>query len=523
MTGDPLAQDWDVLVIGTGMGGGTLGRALAEGGMRVLFLEMGQAGHRREETPLDLGLADPVARRVRGLWPEPLHATVDGSEAVFHAALGSGPGGSSVFYAATLERPEPHDLDHSDARPHPTGGWPVSHAEMAPWFDAAEEIYEIRGERDPLSDVPTPNLRPAPPPGEGDAAIMARLAANGLHPYRLHAAVRYVEGCTECFGRKCPRACKMDARSAGVEPALATGRAALVTGATVTRLVADGTGVTAVEFVRDGRHHLIHAPRIVLSAGALSSPRLLLASACEAWPTGLANRSDQVGRNLMFHLDERFVLWPGRDARFTGPSKAVGFRDLYFHDGHRLGMVQAVGVDVTYGQIVHYLREGLGQTPLRNSRLAREAMRLPALFAAKVLGDAKLFVGLLEDLPMPENRVMLNPDAPSQIRLTYSVSPELRARRAIFRKAIRAAFRGQRTMFVSPRPMPNYGHPSGTCRMGTDPRDSVLAPDGRAHGLSNLWVVDASFMPTSMGVNPSLTIAANALRVADGMLREAAP
>ena len=149
---------WDVIVIGTGMGGGTAGRALAEAGKSVLFLEKGRQGFRTERQGIDQTMMDPVARSIRGFWPDHVHATVNGRQHSFFAPLGSGPGGSSVFYAAALERPEPHDLDHSDARPHPTGGWPVSYEQMRPWLDAAEAMFHVHGEMDPLCTVPCPGL-----------------------------------------------------------------------------------------------------------------------------------------------------------------------------------------------------------------------------------------------------------------------------------------------------------------------------------------------------------------------------
>jgi len=514
MNAEVLAAPWDCIVIGTGIGGGTAGRALAEAGHRVLFIEKGTAGRRTEETPLDNAIADPFARSVRGFWPDRVSARLDGRMQEFHAALGSGVGGSSVFYAATLERPEPHDLDHSEDRPHPTGGWPVSHAEMRPWFDEAERLYAIHGEPDPLSDITCPNLSVPPEPSAGDRIIIDRLRANGLNPYRLHAAVRYLEGCRECFGRKCPRPCKMDGRSAGVEPALAMGRAAVLERAEVTRLLGKAGRITGLELRLDGQLVTIAAPRVILAAGALVSPRLMLASACEDWPRGCANGSDQVGRNLMFHLNEMFALFAGQDAAASGPSKSVGFRDLYFHDGQRLGMVQAMGVDAGHGEILHNLRQRAARTRLGQTRAAQELARLPAAIAHRILGGAKLFVGLLEDMPLPDNRVTLDPDDPARIRFDYDISAELLARRSTFRKGIRSAFRGSRVLFLNHAPEPNFGHPSGTLRMGSDPGSSVIGPDGRCHEIENLWVADASFMPTSMGVNPSLTIAAHALRLA---------
>jgi len=517
---DIIARQWDVIVIGTGIGGGVAGRALAEAGHSVLFVEMGRAGLRAEQTGLDIGMADPVARSVRGLWPDPVRAEVNGMAQEFFAPLGSGVGGSSVFYAATLERPERHDLDDSPARPHPTGGWPVSFAAMQPWFDAATAMFALHGEPDPLSDIPHPALIAPPPPQPGDAMIMARLAQNGLNPYRLHTALRYLEGCAECLGHKCPRACKMDGRSAGVEPALATGRAHLLTDCSVTHLARDGARVTRVFAQKGGEAITLSARHIVLAAGALSSPRLLLASRSEADPGGIGNAGGLVGRNLMFHLNEIFALWPGRAAGFAGPSKSVGFRDLYFAENQRLGMVQAMGVDVGYGEIVHHLRGRVAGSWLRHIPGAMDATRIPAAVGAKLMGQAKVFVGLLEDLPYAENRVTHDPDHPARIAMSYRIAPELLARRKIFRRLIRRAFRGQRTAFLTHRPEPNFGHPCGTLAMGRDPAKSVLDASCRPHGIDNLWVTDASVFPTSMGVNPSLTIAANALRVAATLTEE---
>ncbi len=512
---------WDVIVIGTGIGGGTAGRALAEAGLKVLFLEMGRSTYRKEETSIDQSAFDPVARAIRGLWPVPVDAKINGTPQSVFAPLGSGLGGSSVFYAATLERPEPHDLDDSAARRHPTGGWPVSFAKMLPWYDKAQKIYHVNGTPDPLSDQPIDALRAGPAPSPGDAAIIARLQANGLNPYQLHAAIARLPGCAECLGRKCPRACKMDGRSAGVEPALSTGRAALLTRCEVTRLNFDQGQVTSVTARIDQEDVTLSAPHFVLAAGALSSPRILLASTSEAAPTGIGNGADQVGRNLMFHLNEMFAIWPGKSAGEPGPSKSVGFRDLYFAEGQRLGMVQAMGVDVGYGEIVHYLRQRVENSSLKRVPGALDATRIPAAIGAKLLGTAKVFVGLLEDLPYPENRVLHDPEDTQKITLNYQISDELMSRRHLFRRLIKRSFRGTRTAFLNQRAEPNLGHPCGTLKMGEDPRTSATTPDGRVHGASNLWVTDASIFPTSMGVNPSLTIAANALRVADNILQSA--
>lgn len=516
------AQIWDVIVIGTGIGGGTIGRALAEGGQRVLFLEKGPRGHRAEAQGLNDAIFVPQARSVRGYWPDPLHARLNGRHSAFYAPLGSGVGGSSVFYAATLERPERHDLDHSPDRPHPTGGWPVGFDAMLPWYARAAQMYQLSGSADPLSAEPEMPLRAPPPLSSTDAALKSAFESSGLHPYNLHAAIAHLPGCASCLGRKCPRACKMDGRSAGVDPALATGRATLLDRCEVTRLLGTDRNVIGVEAQKNGKTLTFRARRYVLAGGALGSPRLLLASASTAWPQGAGNGTGLVGRNLMFHMNEMLAVWPPRGTPVSGPSKALSLRDLYHRDGQRFGTVQAMGIDAAYGEIVFYLNNMLERSALRSWRFLRPLTRVPAAIAAQLFGQAKIFVGLLEDLPYPGNRVVHDPADPGKLAIDYTFQPELLTRRRAFRRAIRAAFRGNRMTFLGLTPELNFGHPCGTLRFGSDPTTSVLTPDCRSHEIDNLYVVDASFMPTSMGVNPSLTIAANALRVADSLLKEAA-
>jgi choline dehydrogenase-like flavoprotein len=519
MTAEIRNAQWDVIVIGTGMGGGLIGRRLAERGLKVLFLEKGPQGYRSERQGLNPEMFDPTARQLRGYWPGPIRARINGRASEFFGPIGAGVGGSSVFYAATLERPERHDLEATETRPHPTGGWPVGFDAMRDWYAEAEDLLHICGDPDPLSPEQETPLRPAPPLSAPDAALMQSLRAAGLHPYRLHAAIRHVPGCHGCLGVKCPKPCKMDGRSAGVEPALATGNAALLDRCEVRRLCGTSQTITHIEVTRGGEAFTLTAPQIVLASGALGSPRLLLASASEVWPEGCANGSGLVGRNLMFHLNEIFALWPPRGTPDSGPSKAISLRDFYHSDGQRFGTVQSMGIAAGYGEIVHTLNGMFDRSALRHLRPLRHFTRLPAALAAQILGRAQVFVGLMEDLGYSENRVTYDRTALDAIDITYTIHPELLNRRRAFRRAIRAGLRGHRRLFLTHTPELNFGHPCGTLRFGTDPATSVLDPECRAHGLDNLYVVDASFMPSSMGVNPSLTIAANALRVAEAIAR----
>lgn len=518
---DLVNKHWDVIVIGAGMGGGILGRRLAEQGLSVLYLDSGFSGGRADIHCLD-PIEDPVERRARGHWPTQVHALIDGRASRFFGPVGAGPGGTSQFYASTLERPERHDLDDSAEIPHPTGGWPVGYDRFEPYFRQAEALLDICGEVDPLSPEAPPSLREAPPLSEGDAAMIVSMRRQGLHPYRKHVGVRYLPGCVECFGRKCPRACKMDGRSAGVEPALATGRAALVDGVDVTALKGEPGRVTHVEALREGVRLRFSADRFVLAAGALGSPRLLLASVDEVWPGGCANESGLVGRNLMFKLYERIAIWPERRADFTGPVNTISLRDFYQRGGVRYGHLQSMGLEASYGDIVQYLKERFDKSALRNLRPLRVFTRVPALIGAKVFGKARIFQGLLEDLPYTGNRVVLDRAHPQRICFEYTMHEELHARRRAFRHLIKAGLGAQRSCFLHVGPELSLSHSCGTLRFGVDPATSVFDPACRAHSVRNLLVADASFMPTATGINPSLTIAANALRVADQMVADQA-
>lgn len=505
-----LHRRWDAIVVGTGMGGGILGRALANLGISVLFIEKGPRVAQGCESDGEEGIDRPGAQSERGAWPDLLDSEQDGIRRSFVPPLGCCVGGSSSFYAGTLERPEPHTFE---------GRWPVSHSEMGRWYDRAEAL--LAGRADPESPPQPPLAEPRPAVGFGasDAAIVARLEANGLRPYRLRSALRYPRTCPRCRGRPCGRTGRMDGRTAGVEPALATGHAALLDNCEVMRLMGSGTRITAVEVRRHGQTFVLHAPRVVLAAGALSTPRLLLTSVSEAWNRGCGNAADLVGRNLMFHLNELFIVWSGGGAAAgnAGATKEIGLRDLMLVEDHRLGMVQALGVDASHGVILHALRQRLSSSPLGRSRLAREAARVPALAAALLLGTGKLFVGLLEDFPALSNRVVHDPRQPSRIVVQYSIPGELHIRRALFRSSILRAFRGLWPIFLNYAPELNWGHPCGTTRMGTSPSNSVTDPSGRVHGMENLWIVDAGLFPTSLGVNPALTVAANALRISGGI------
>jgi choline dehydrogenase-like flavoprotein len=510
-----LDKIWDVVVIGSGVGGGLVARRLTELGLTVLVIEKGgDLGDTVSTLPAPLS-PTRADRLNDACWPEPLIGHLDGRKVELEGVIGTGVGGTSLRYAATLERPEPHDLDHSSERPHPTGGWAVGYDEFAPYLEKAERYFCLSGEVDPLAPGRPPLPFPARPLDAVSQGLRKRLLDAGYHPYQTPMAARFVDGCESCFGTRCARRCKMDGRSAGVLPALASGRAAVLADCTVLSIDA-ADHVTALRCRKDGQEFIVCARAYVLSAGGIGSPALLLRSRNEVWPDGIGNRHDLVGRNLMFHLSEILAVWPQGDVNRADPApRSLCFRDLYYGDETRLGLVQSMGLKAGYGEILYAAQLRLATSPLRGIPLLKQALRVPAYLAAALLGPAHLFVGILEDFPLPSNRVVGNLRDPDRLEFHYSISDELQARRKVLREKMEHAFSGLRRMFMAQAPQLNFAHPCGTVRFGTDPKTSVLDRDCRVRGLSNLFVVDSSFMPTSNGVNPSLTIGANALRVAD--------
>jgi choline dehydrogenase-like flavoprotein len=505
-------HEWDVIVIGTGMGGATIGYSLAKEGFSVLLVEKGRgAFHQSHDVPPE----DPTERLNEAHWPDQVISEIDDVQAESFVPLGCGVGGSTMLFGAALERFDRTDLDHLDGQQHPTGGWPISYDGFRPWYEAAEALYHVRGTRDPL-DVPIPSsMRRPAPASEQDRLFMEDFAGAGLHPYRLHVGMAFRPDCRECIGKICPLQCKSDAKTICLDPAVEQHNAVVLSECEVTRLDADDTQVTAVHCVRRGGALKLRGRIVILSAGTYRSAALMLASANENWPEGVGNRNGLVGRNLMFHSSDWFAVWPRRKGSSAGYRKTIGFRDLYLKDGARLGSVQSTGLSAGYGLVLVFLRSWFDRSMWRRLRFVRPFLRIPAKLASIIFGNATIFAMIMEDIADVENRLVLDRQRPGRIRFVYKVSPDLRARTAAARLAVREKLAGFRKFWLQADVMVDLGHPTGTCRFGNNPASSVLDRTCRVHGLDNLYVVDGSFMPSSGGTNPSLTIAANALRVGE--------
>lgn len=532
MAEDPGDIHWDVIVVGTGMGGATIGHALARRGMRVLFCEQGRSS--RQEAALkgaypEMQFDPPSMPRPRHRhwlmragrdWREIEDASRPRSRC-YVPFIGAGTGGSSALYGMALERLFPADFAPRACYPGAVGAdlpetWPISYAALAPYYDAAERLYRVRGEADPLRGEPFhPPYLPPPPLSPAAARLRDYLEGQGCHPYRLPQACEFVPDCGCCQGFLCPRECKNDSSRICLEPAVAEHGARLLEECQVLRLEADASRVTGLVCQYRGQPLRLRGARVILAAGALYTPALLLASKSEHWPAGLANRSGLVGRNLMRHFVDLYVLRAGLKTGAASGAKELAFNDYYLGET-KLGSVQSFGALPPAPQLVTALEQELRDGPLpAAATLLRWARPLVQAQLARTLASGPILASILEDLPYPDNRVEVDP-ASGSLRLHYQLHEHERGRIARMRRRLGHLLKPFRPLLL--RQAENnerLAHVCGTCRFGDDPETSVLDADNRAHGLANLYVVDASFFPTSGGINPGLTIAANALRVAD--------
>jgi choline dehydrogenase-like flavoprotein len=505
-------------VIGSGFGGSMVAHALVEAGWSVLLLERGGWVERGPENwaeaavgPLTAHYGTEWAYRVDGEARPPAVAS-------FHCV-----GGASVFYGGVSLRfreadfePPPEIVADSGAR------WPFGYAELAPYYDEAERLLGVAGEAgsDP---VEPPRSGPFPQRAGELAPVSRRLDAAarslGLRPFRLPLAINYAAtggrsacvACGSCDGFACAVSAKNDLATVILRPLVGRGLR-LEADTVATRLLAEDGRVTGVETVHrhTGERRTVRAPQIFLAAGALASPHLLLASGLERLNPG----GDVVGRYLMRHYNEILMgLFPRRPNPEGVFHKQLGIHDYYFGDpavpalGRKLGGLQQLTTPPA-GLVKAELPPVIG----------------PA--AARWVDHLTGWLTIAEDQPQYENRIRLEPGRADRLGLPpavvthrhsardYTAGAALGARaRQILRRAGAWAFYRHKVA--------TFSHGLGSVRMGADPRRSALDPDCRFRGLENLYVVDGSVLPTSAAVNPSLTIAALALRAARRLLARA--
>jgi len=509
---------YDVIVIGSGAGGGTLVHRLAPSGKRILLLERGDWLPRE---PQNWSAADVFVdnRYVsKDTW-------YDAEGKPFQPQIHYCVGGATKLYGAALYRMRAEDFGELRHHGGVSPAWPIAYEQMEPYYTQAEQLYQVHGARGEDPTEP-PAGAPYPFPAVSHEPRIEQLseafASAGLHPFHAPCGVMLDEQnmpysacvrCSTCDGFPCLVHAKSDAEVLAVRPALEHDNVTLLTNARAVRLNtnAAGSAVSEVVVERDGARESYTADLVVVSCGAANTAELLLRSANEKHPGGLANGSDQLGRNYMFH-NSQAVLAISKEPNPTVFQKTLGVNDYYFASDaweFPMGNIQMVGKSVA--------EMYRGEKPLM-TKLA------PTFSLQDIAAHAVDFWLSTEDLPRAENRVTV--DAEGRLTLSYRSSNDT-ARDRLFEQLRSLLGRlGMHEHHLVPRwaylenkiPVAGVAHQAGTARFGSDPATSVLDPDCRAHELDNLYLVDTSFFPSISAVNPALTAMANALRVGQHLL-----
>ncbi len=486
----------DIVIIGSGMGGATLAASLAPTGRRIVILERGDD---IADTP---ACRDASAIFAQGVFrPDEQWFTPQGEG--FNPGNYYYVGGNSRFYGAVLIRFRAEDFGEMHHLGGTSPAWPISYADFEPWYQAAETLYEVRGTlgedpSEPHHSGTYPFAAVADEPSI--ARIRAQLAAAGVSPSSLPLGVdaeRWLAGGqTPWDAFPDPAGSKKDAASVGLATALQFSNVELIKCAHVTQLVmGDENQITGVDYIKDGKTCRLEPDLTVLSAGAVNSAAILLNSANEAFPTGLANRSDMVGRNFMNHnCSALLAIHPFRRNRAVY-QKTIQFNDFYLGGGPEdapLGNVQLLGKI--------------------NGPILASQTGLPGPFAAWMAGHSVDWYAMSEDLPDRDSRVTVKNGAIvlDWKRSNWKTHEALVAKtRAVLKRA------GSPIVLARAFDRKTPSHQCGTTCFGDDARSSVLDVHCRTHDHRNLFVVDAGFLPNSAAVNPALTIAAQALRVGE--------
>ena len=498
-------ERYDIIIIGSGAGGGTIAHALADSAARILVIERGDFVPEEEENWDPEAVWRHLRYRVSERW-------LDRHGREFQPYTHYCVGGNTKFWGSVLYRLRREDFEAVDHADGVSPAWPIDYDTLAPYYDRAERLYQVRGQHgvDPTEPPRGPYPHQPVPHAPAMAEIVGRLRAVGLHPSPLPLGVlRPGEPggcvlCNTCNSFPCKIHAKSDADTCCIRPARLRPTLTLWTNAFARRLLTDNSGrkIEAVEVDRNGETCRVGAPLVIVSCGAVNSAALLLRSASAKHPAGLANSSGLVGRRYMAHLATMMQGFHPFRRNETVFQKTVGINDFYLHGpdgGYPLGQIQSQGR--THGVMAQTV-----------------APWIPLWAYDAWVSRGVDWLVMSEDLPREDNRVMVDSDG--RIRLDYrpnNLTPHRRLVSEMKRILRRLGFW---VVVAHSHRDRNTTHQCGTVCFGTDPRSSVLDVYCRTHDLDNLFVVDASFFPSSAAVNPGLTIAAQALRVADH-IREA--
>jgi choline dehydrogenase-like flavoprotein len=503
-------EHYDIVIIGSGAGGGTMAQALSTSAARILILERGDFVPQEAENWDPDAVWKKLRYRAKERW-------LDDRGREFTPYTHYGVGGNTKFWGSVLYRLRREDFQAVEHADGVSPAWPIGYDTLEPFYERAERLYHVRGKEgiDPTEPPRGPFPHEAVPHAPEMAEIVEKLRRQGLHPSPLPLGLMRVgedDGCilcSTCNSFVCKLHAKSEADVCCIRPAMRRPNVTLWTNACARRLItcASGRKVVAVDVERNGETRRIGASLFVVSCGAVNSAALLLRSANTAHPDGLANSSGLVGRRYMAHLATMMQGFHPFRRNSTVFQKTVGINDFYFRgpdNRYPLGQIQSQGR--THGVMAQTVHPWIPLWP----------------YAQWVARGVDWLV-MSEDLPRNDNRVTVDTDG--QLRLHYRPN-NLKPHRMLVKETKRILRRlGFWIVVKHSHGSKNTTHQCGTLCFGTDPRRSVLDPFCRTHDVENLFVVDASFFPSSAAVNPGLTIAAQAIRVADHIkhteLREA--
>ena len=513
-----MAERYDVIVSGSGAGGGTLAHTLAPSGKKILLLERGNF------LPRETQNWDPEAVFVNGRYLSP-DTWYDADGKPFQPQVHYFVGGATKLYGAALYRLRPQDFGELRHLDGVAPAWPLSYDDFEPWYTQAEWLYQVHGNHgeDPTEgpwskQYPWPAVSHEPRLQE----LFDNLKSGGYHPFPAPCGILLDEAdrpkstcirCTWCDGYPCLVHAKSDAETIAVRPLLDRPNVTLLVDAEVVRLDTDAGGrtVTGVVVSRAGTREVYEADVVVLSAGAANSAKILLSSARDGHPDGLANGSGQVGRNYMFHNSKAIVAL-AKEPNDTVYQKTLGLNDFY------------LGIDDYPWPVGNIQMVGKSNAAAMRGEEPALTKLAPNWSLADTARHAVDFWLTTEDLPRPENRVTVDRDG--NVHLAYTSTNNDEADRLyhelkkILNHVGMAEHHVLRKNFYMHMNIELAGvaHQAGTCRFGSDPATSVLDPNCKAHELDNLYVVDTSFFPSIGAVNPALTAMANAIRVGTHVL-----
>ncbi len=494
-------EDYDVIIIGSGVGGSVTARRLAENGARVLILERGDFVPREPENWSVDTVFFQKKYKAKDTW-------LDRKGNPFDPGACYNVGGSTKFYGAALFRLRERDFERLEHKGGVSPAWPMRYSEMEPYYDEAERMFRVHG--DDTGDKTAPHRNGpypfGPVPSEPVVAHLAdQFRSQGISPSAMPSGVNSGTAgscilCRTCDGFPCKIGQKNDAETCALEPALATGKVNLKTKTFARRIVLSGDGrmVEAVEVEENGETKRYSAPLFVVSCNAVNTAALLLRSSSSAAPKGVANNSDVVGRHYMVH-NQTALMGLSHRINSTKFQKTLAINDWYFGDKDfpwPMGHLQMLG-------------------KLQGGMLTANVPYLPRFLGNEMARHGMDWIALSEDLPDPNNRVTLEG---GQIKLAVTLN-NMAGHLELVKRMKRALQRAGYPIVVTKSLVAHAtAHQSGTVRMGSDPATSALDQYCRSWDHPNLFVIDASFFPSSAAVNPALTIAAQALRASDHIL-----